>query len=126
MMGVIAIDAENVRLFEDLEGVIREYELTPTEATGLRRTLQFRYLDDEHAAHDVNPVVEIGAHPVGALMANLMSWLWPPLRQANEAAMQGTQVSFTTANYGLVQFAIVSVPVGLLAVAVAAFAPWAR
>lgn len=66
------------------------------------------------------------ASPLGALMANLVSWLLPPLRRANDAAMAGTHVSFASANRGLLQCATVSVPVGFIAVAVAAFAPWAR
>jgi hypothetical protein len=66
------------------------------------------------------------AIPLGALLANLVSWLLPPLRRANEAAMSGTQVSFLSANRGLVLFGAVSVPIGLVAVVVAAIAPWAR
>jgi hypothetical protein len=64
------------------------------------------------------------AFPIGALLANLLSWILPPIRTANEAAMAGTEVSFTSANRGLLQFALVSVPVGVAALALAAIAPW--
>ena len=66
------------------------------------------------------------AVPLGALSANLVSWLLPPLRRANEAAMSSSQVSFASANRGLLQFGAASVPAGLIAIAVAAVAPWAR
>jgi uncharacterized BrkB/YihY/UPF0761 family membrane protein len=66
------------------------------------------------------------AFPIGALLANLLSWLLPPLRKANEAAMSGTQVSFVSVNRGLVKFSIISIPVGLVALIVAGVAPWAK
>jgi hypothetical protein len=66
------------------------------------------------------------AIPVGALGANGISWIVPPLRRANQAAMAGAEVSFSTANRGLFLFAAVSIPVGLIALAAAALEPWAR
>ncbi len=61
--------ALRARMFEDLEGVIAEYALTENEAAALRKTFEFRHVDEERPARDAEPVVEIGAHPVGALMA---------------------------------------------------------
>jgi uncharacterized membrane protein YidH (DUF202 family) len=66
------------------------------------------------------------AIPVGALGANAISWVVPPLRRANQAAMSGSQVSFTSANRGLLLFAAASIPAGLLMLAVAALEPWAH
>ena len=57
------------RMFEDLEAVMKEYELSATEASALRKTFEFRYLDSDRPARDTDAIVEIGAHPVGALMA---------------------------------------------------------
>jgi aromatic ring-opening dioxygenase catalytic subunit (LigB family) len=61
--------ALRVRMFEDLDGVMREYQLSAKEAGALRRTFEFRNLDTDRPARDAEPVVEVGAHPVGALMA---------------------------------------------------------
>jgi hypothetical protein len=57
------------RMFEDLDGVMREYNLSAKEAGALKRVFEFRHLDTDRAARDAEPVVEVGAHPVGALMA---------------------------------------------------------
>ena len=61
--------ALRTRMFEDLEGVIREYELTSREAAAIRKVFEFPYLDTAKPARDAEAVVEIGPHPVGALMA---------------------------------------------------------
>jgi hypothetical protein len=66
------------------------------------------------------------AIPVGALGANGISWVAPPLRRANLATMLGSDVSFASANQRLVLFGAVSIPVGVIALAVAVFEPWAR
>ena len=58
-----------VRMFEDLETVIKDYELTGKEANALRNVFTFRFLDTDRPARDADAAVEIGAHPVGALMA---------------------------------------------------------
>jgi hypothetical protein len=50
----------------------------------------------------------------------------PFLRDANQRAFQGTHVSFATANRGLLKLACVSTPLGILVIAIAAFAPWNR
>ena len=57
------------RMFEDLEGVIKDYELTRKEADAIRRVFTFQFLDTDRPARDADAAVEIGAHPVGALMA---------------------------------------------------------
>ncbi|MCI3133787.1 hypothetical protein [Phenylobacterium aquaticum] len=66
------------------------------------------------------------AIPVAALGANGISWVVPPLRRANQAAMSGSQVSFASANRGLLLVATASVPIGLIAIIVAGLEPWAR
>ena len=58
-----------VRMFEDLEGVIKDYQLTGKEADALRRVFTFQFLDTDRPARDADAAVEIGAHPVGTLMA---------------------------------------------------------
>src|SRR5215471_6316764 len=57
------------RMFEDLEGVIQEYQLTRREADALRQVFTFQFLDTDRPARDADAAVEIGAHPVGTLMA---------------------------------------------------------
>jgi 2,3-dihydroxyphenylpropionate 1,2-dioxygenase len=57
------------RIFEDLDGVAQEYGLSHKEITALKSAFQFRNIDSDHAGADVDPLVEAGAHPVGALMA---------------------------------------------------------
>jgi aromatic ring-opening dioxygenase catalytic subunit (LigB family) len=57
------------QMFEDLGGVMREYQLTGKETSALKKVFAFSHLDTDRPARDAEPVVEIGAHPVGALMA---------------------------------------------------------
>ena len=61
--------ALRARMFEDLEAVMDEYGLSAKEAKALRAVFEFAHLHEERPARDAEPVVEIGAHPVGALMA---------------------------------------------------------
>ena len=56
-------------MFEDLEGVIKDYELTRKEADAIKKVFTFQFLDTDRPARDADAAVEIGAHPVGALMA---------------------------------------------------------
>ncbi len=56
-------------MFDDLDGVMREYKLSAKEAGALKRVFEFPNLDTARPARDAEPVVQIGAHPVGALMA---------------------------------------------------------
>ena len=58
-----------VRMFEDLEGVIKDYQLTGKEADAIRSVFTFQFLGTDRPARDADAAVEIGAHPVGALMA---------------------------------------------------------
>ncbi len=66
------------------------------------------------------------ALPIAMLGSNWISWIIPPLKAANLQAMSGLQVSFSTANKGLFKFGIVSVPLGLIALAISVTEPWAR
>lgn len=57
------------RMFQDLDAVCVEYGLGMDEARAMQRVFEFSNLDGERPALDANPVVSMGAHPVGALMA---------------------------------------------------------
>jgi len=57
------------RMFRDLDTVSAEYGLGMEEAKALRTVFEFRNLDGDRPALDAEPVVRVGAHPVGALMA---------------------------------------------------------
>ena len=62
--------------------------------------------------------------PIAALGANLLSWLVPPLRGANSQAMGGLQVTFWSMNRGLLYFAAIAVPIGVVFLALASVSPW--
>lgn len=62
--------------------------------------------------------------PISFIGANVLSWAVPALRNANQRAFRGHRVSFTSANAGLAQFASVSVPLGVVALCIAAITPW--
>ena len=57
------------RMFRDLDAVSAEYGLGMDEAKAMRAVFEFRHLDGDRPARDAEPVVSVGAHPVGALMA---------------------------------------------------------
>ena len=57
------------RMFRDLDSVTTEYGLGMDEARVMQRVFEFRNLDGDRPALDADPLVSIGAHPVGALMA---------------------------------------------------------
>jgi hypothetical protein len=57
------------RMFRDLDAVSMEYGLGTAEASAMRAVFEFRHLDGDRPALDAEPVVGVGAHPVGALMA---------------------------------------------------------
>ena len=63
--------------------------------------------------------------PIAMISANLISWVVPPLRRANLEAMSGLHVSFAQFNRGLLLFGAVSIPLGLIDLAIAALEPWA-
>jgi hypothetical protein len=56
-------------MFNDLDAVCLEYGLGMGEAGAMRAVFEFRHLDGDRPALDAEPVVGVGAHPVGALMA---------------------------------------------------------
>ena len=56
-------------MFRDLDAVCMEYGLGMAEAGAMRAVFEFRHLDGDRPALDAEPVVGVGAHPVGALMA---------------------------------------------------------
>lgn len=62
--------------------------------------------------------------PIAMLSANAVSEFIPFLRKANQKAFRGTHVSFKSANAGLLKFAAVSVPFGMMATLIAAIEPW--
>ncbi|MBA2934916.1 hypothetical protein HZF05_12490 [Sphingomonas sp. CGMCC 1.13654] len=82
----------------------------------------------QSGASAVYAVIGIGGIvlPLGFLAANFLSWAVPALRRENEKAFRGHRISFTSANTGLIKAAYVSVPVGILALSIAAIEPWAR
>jgi len=58
-----------VRLLENPAAVAAEYELNAEHSRGLLESLAFRNIDTDKAGKDADPLVEVGAHPIGALMA---------------------------------------------------------
>lgn len=66
-----------------------------------------------------------GALAPAMLAANLVSWLVPAMRRANEKAMTGLPpASFRQANLGLTRFAGIVVPLCLAAAMAGVFYPW--
>jgi hypothetical protein len=57
------------RLFANGAAVAAEYGLNQPQTAALLATLEFRHLDTAQAGKDADPLVEAGAHPIGALMA---------------------------------------------------------
>jgi hypothetical protein len=57
------------RMFQNLDVVCAEYGLGLDELQAMRTLFEFRHLDGDRPALDADPVVAVGAHPVGALMA---------------------------------------------------------
>ncbi len=58
-----------LRMFEDIDAVAAEYALAPEDVAALRETFRFRHINSGKPALDADPLVNRGAHPVGALMA---------------------------------------------------------
>jgi hypothetical protein len=71
-------------------------------------------------------IVGIGAIilPLALLCANVVSWIVPPLRSANERAFRGNGASFRSLNQGLIKGALASASAGLILIGVAAIKPW--
>lgn len=58
-----------LRLLADAASVGAEYGLKPHEIEVLARVCKLEHNQTERPAEDADPLVEIGAHPIGALMA---------------------------------------------------------
>ena len=58
-----------VRLLQDPEKVAVEYGLDAIHTHALVQSLEFRHIDTDMPGRDADPLVQAGAHPVGALMA---------------------------------------------------------
>jgi hypothetical protein len=58
-----------VRLLSDPVSVAREYHLGPQETSAIVATSRLPYRRSKEPAKDAEPLVRIGAHPLGALMA---------------------------------------------------------
>ena len=73
------------RMLADVNAVAEDYNLPPAHLTALREAMQFRHNGTTEPAKDANPLVEVGAHPVGALMA--IHVLQAEHRRAQRAAL---------------------------------------
>jgi len=58
-----------LRMLQDVTAVGVEYGLPPNEIATLREVCKFPHNNTAKPALDADPLVELGAHPVGALMA---------------------------------------------------------
>jgi hypothetical protein len=58
-----------MRLLSDPVSVAREYHLGPQETSAIVATSRLPYRRSKEPAKDAEPLVRIGAHPLGALMA---------------------------------------------------------
>jgi 2,3-dihydroxyphenylpropionate 1,2-dioxygenase len=58
-----------IRMLTDPLEVAQEYELRPEEAEVLTHVCALPYRESDRPARDAEPLVKIGAHPLGALMA---------------------------------------------------------
>ena len=56
-------------MFQDLDSVCAEYGLSGAETSAMRAVFEFRHIGGDRPALDAEPLVEKGAHPIGALMA---------------------------------------------------------
>jgi len=81
--------------------------------------------DGGFVALDIMGVALIGL-PLAMLITNWISWIVPPLREANLYAMKDSKVTFKRANLGLVKFALFSIPAGMLLLWISAAQPWTR
>jgi len=89
-----------------------------------------------HAAHTQPDGVAMGLMVVSSaitalvpalMLGNVLSWVLPPIRRANLAAMQEfATVSYRSANTGLVKFGSVVIPISLAVAVLAVLAPWAK
>ena len=56
-------------LIEDPAAVAAEYDLEDVHTRALEASLEFQHIDTDKPGQDADPLVEAGAHPIGALMA---------------------------------------------------------
>ena len=56
-------------MFEDIGAVAAEYELSEAHTRAIKASFEFRHIDTDKPGQDADPLVEAGAHPIGALMA---------------------------------------------------------
>jgi hypothetical protein len=69
----------------------------------------------------------IGLLPPAMILANLVSWVIPPLRAANELANAGLPTtSFAGANNGLLVASAIVLPLCILQAALGVIEPWVR
>lgn len=57
------------RLLEEAGALAAEYELSEAHTRALLSSLSFQHIDTDKPGQDADPLVEAGAHPIGALMA---------------------------------------------------------
>jgi hypothetical protein len=61
------------------------------------------------------------------ILGNVISWVLPPIRKANLAAMEDfATVSYRSATTGLVKFGSIVIPMSLAVAVLAVLAPWAN
>jgi 2,3-dihydroxyphenylpropionate 1,2-dioxygenase len=72
------------RLIEHAAPIAAEYQLNEAHMRALLASLEFRYIDTDKPGQDADPLVEAGAHPIGALMA--MHGLQQDKRRLRQAA----------------------------------------
>jgi len=77
------------RLLENAGAVAAEYELNEVQTRAIVQSLEFRHLDTDKPGQDADPLVEAGAHPIGALMAI------HGLQQDKRKALAGTRKMVT-------------------------------
>jgi hypothetical protein len=88
-----------------------------------------RALGAAHMTHDLSQVtllfsVTIGTWPLAALLANFISWMVPPIRRANKAAMaMHSGLSFRRANVELAALAVAALSFSFLMALIAYVRP---
>jgi len=58
-----------LRAFQDIAAVAADYGLNAQQAAALRETFEFKHIGTDKPGQDADPLVNVGAHPIGALMA---------------------------------------------------------
>jgi hypothetical protein len=127
---------QSAKFKEQLPGWVRQFEFLTMSASLCASLLavSWLFIHFVEPSHGRSPTgaaavflalgIGLISMPSALLSSNLVSWLIPPVRAANERAMEGLQVSFWSMNRGLLQFAAVSVPLGIGLLALEVVAPW--